>query len=107
MCITEQVLLAFFEKVAQKDKVQLKKLKDEKSFSIRAERWCFTLPDLFVFLGKNNNIFRYSEYSQFRKLIFNSPIHRAVKLYGAEITITDNLGNVDKSSYALVWPNVA
>jgi len=99
----EQALISFFEKVAQKDKVQLKKLKQEQCFSVEQGRWCFTLPTLYSFLQHQDDVFSCIDYKQFRQLIFNSPINQTAKLYGAEITIADNLAKVDKSSYALVW----
>ncbi len=105
MSIAEQALLSFFVQVAQKDKVQLEKLKCEESFSVSNERWCFTLPDLYFFLRYQGSEFSRTEYKQFLQLIFNSLINQTVKTYGAEITIIKNLGKVDKSSYALVWPN--
>ena len=99
----KQTLISFFEQVAKKDKTQLEKLKQESCFSVDQERWCFTLPDLHLFLQQQINALNSIEYNKFRQLIFNSPINQAVKLYGAEIIITDNLGKVDKSSYAMVW----
>jgi len=99
----EQALISFFEQVAQKDRTQLKKLKQQQCFSLELERWRFTLPDLHSFLRHQDAIFSSIEYKQFRQLIFNSPINQTVKLHGAEITITDNQANVDKSGYALVW----
>lgn len=103
MCTTEQALISFFEQVAQKNSVQLKKLESEQSFSVNNERWCFTLPDLYFFLRYQNKVFRHTDYKQFLQLIFNCLINQTIKLYGAEITIIKNLGKVDKSSYALVW----
>lgn len=101
----EQALISFFEQVAQKDKAQMEKLKQEQRFNVGQGRWCFTLPDLHSFLQHQNEIFSCIEYKQFRQLIFNSPVNQTVKLYGAEIIITDNRAKVDKSSYALVWPD--
>ena len=99
----EQVLISFFEQVAQKNKTLLKKLKQEQSFSVEQGHWCFTLPDLYFFLQHQDDVFSGIDYKQFRQLIFNSPINQTAKLNGAEIIITDNLAKVDKSSYALVW----
>jgi len=99
----EQALISFFEKVVQKDKDQLIKLKKEQRFSMEQGRWCFTLPDLYFFLQHQDDIFNGIEYRQFRQLIFNSPINQTVKLLGAEITIIDNRAKVDQSTYALVW----
>ncbi|GMR08582.1 MAG: hypothetical protein BMS9Abin26_1587 [Gammaproteobacteria bacterium] len=99
----EQALISFFEQVAQKNKSWLKKLKQEQCFSVDQWRWCFTLPDLYLFLQHQDDIYGSIDYKQFRQLIFNSPINQAVKLYGAEITITDNQARVDRSGYALVW----
>ncbi|GMT40994.1 MAG: hypothetical protein IEMM0001_1729 [bacterium] len=99
----EQALISFFEQVAQKDRSQLKKLKQEQSFCVEQERWCFTLPDLYFFLQHQDAVFSSIKYKQFRQLIFNSSINQTVKLHGAEITITDNQARVNKSIYALVW----
>ena len=99
----KQTLISFFEQVAKKDKTQLEKLKQESCFSVDQERWCFTLPDLHLFLQHQDNVLSCIEYKKFRQLIFNSPINQSVKLYGAEIIITDNQEKVDKSGYALVW----
>ena len=99
----KQTLISFFEQVAKKDKTQLEKLKKESCFSVDQERWCFTLPDLHLFLQHQNNALNCIEYNKFRQLIFNSPINQAVKSYDAEVIITDNQSKVDKSGYALVW----
>lgn len=103
MHIIKQALISFFEQVAQKDETQLKKLKQESCFSVNQEHWCFTLPDLHLFLQHQDNVLSCIEYKKFRQLIFNSPINQSVKLYGAKIIITDNQEKVDKSGYALVW----
>lgn len=103
MQVIEQKLISFFERVAQKDKSELHRLKQSQHFSVNQKQWCFTIPNLFDFLQLNDDVFSKLEYKQFRQLIFNSPINKTVKLYGAEITITDNQSNVDLSSYALVW----
>lgn len=99
----EQALISFFEQVVQKDEDQLKKLKQERCFSVEQERWCFTLPDLYFFLQRQDDVFNCIDYKQFRQLIFNSPINQTVKSLGAEITIIDNRAKVDLSTYALVW----
>mgnify|MGYP000141384374 CR=1 FL=1 len=98
-----QALVAFFEQVAQRNEVQLDKLRREPRFAVRPECWCFTLPDLHAFLQRQDAVFRSVDYTQFRKALFGSPINRAIAPYGAEITIADNRGKVDQSSYALVW----
>ena len=100
---TESALVSFFEQVAQKKPLQLRKLKQEQRFVVKSEHWCFTLPDLYFFLRYQDRTFRYTGYRQFRRLIFNSTINQVVKSYGAEITIIRNIGKVDESSYALVW----
>ncbi|PCJ87156.1 MAG: hypothetical protein COA54_06530 [Thiotrichaceae bacterium] len=105
MSTAEQALISFFEQVAQKNSDQLEKLKNEQSFSVTNERWCFTLPDLYLFLCDQNKVFCRTDYKQFIQLIFSCLINQTIKLYGAEITIIKNLGKVDKSSYALVWKN--
>ena len=99
----EKGLISFFEQVAQKDKDQLERLKQEQHFSVDRERWCFTLPDLHFFLQRQDDTFSGIDYKQFRQLIFNCPVNQAVKLFGAEIIIADNRAKVDQSGYALVW----
>lgn len=103
MLTLEKDLIYFFKQVAQKDKAQLEKLTSESCFSVEPEYWRFTLPDLHSFLQNQEDVFFGVDYKKFRKLIFNSPINKIAKLNGAEITIGDNRGNVDISSYALVW----
>ena len=100
----EQTLISFFDQVAQKDRGQLNKLKQEQRFTVELGRWCFSLPDLYSYLQHQDNIFNSIDYKQFRQMIFNSPINQTVKLHGAEIVITENLNKVDKSTYAMVWP---
>ena len=90
----QQALISFFEQVAQKNNVQLEKLKHEQCFSVEQSGWQFTLPDLYSYLQHQNVA-----------IIFNSPINQTVKLHGAEIVIAENLNKVDKSTYALVWPS--
>lgn len=106
MRVIEQALISFFELAAQKDKNLLKKLKQEQCFSVDQECWSFTLPELFTFLQHQDDFMSSIDYKQFCQIIFNSPINSSVKLYGAEIIITDNQHKVDKSSYTLVWRNV-
>lgn len=103
MQTSEQALISFFERVAQKDKKQLKRLREEQRFSVEQRCWLFSIPDLYSFLQFHDDVFRCLNYTQFRQLIFNAPIHKGVKSFGAEIIIADNQGKVDKSEYALVW----
>ena len=97
-------MISFFTQVAQKSTAQLKKLKHEQRFSVEQGRWCFTLPDLYFFLQHQDEIYNSIDYKKFRQLIFSININQTVKLYGAEIIITDNQTKVDKSVYALIWP---
>lgn len=103
MQVIERALVAFFECVAQKDSAQLTTLSQESCFAIEQGRWTFTLPDLYLFLQRQDDVFSTVTYSQFRSAIFNSTINQAVKLHGAEIIIAYNREKVDKSKYALVW----
>jgi hypothetical protein len=100
---TAQALLSFFEQVARKDDSRLSRLKEEGRFSVEQERWCFTLPDLYLFLRSQDDAFNRLDYKEFRRLVFGSPIGQTVKLLGAEIAIVDNRAKVDASTYALVW----
>ncbi len=99
----EEILLLFFLHIAQKDKTQLKTLKQQTCFSVEPTRWCFTLPALFHFLQQQDSIFNEIDYNQFRQLLFNSTINQTIKAHGAEIIIIDNLAKVDESHYALIW----
>lgn len=101
----EQALISFFERVAQKEKSQMEQLKQEQCFIVEEGRWCFTLPDLHAFLQRQDDNFSHLDYKQFLQLIYNSPINRTVKTHGAEVTISENREKVDKSGYALVWPD--
>lgn len=99
----EEALGLFFAKVAQKDTLLLNKLRNEQTFIVNQQQWSFTLPSLYTFLQDNENLPNELDYSQFRKLIFDSPINSITKSNGAEIIISNNQAKVDKSTYALVW----
>lgn len=101
-----QTLLRFFERVAQKDPELLGKLQAEAGFELEPGCWCFTLPGLHAFLQGYDPGFSTVEYGQFRQLVFQSAINQALKSHGAEITLRENRGKVDQSSYALTWPAV-
>ena len=103
MQTAEKELVTLFEQAARKDESLLNKLKKEQHFVINQYQWRFTLPNLFSYLQNQDLIFNKLEYKQFRQLIFNSPINQTVKLYGAEIIISDNSKKVDESQYSLVW----
>ena len=96
-------LLAFFERVAQRDPALLGALRREARFGFAPGRWCFGLPDLHAFLQRRDAVFRSMDYTSFRTLLFDSPVNRAVRTRGAEIVIADNRGKVDRSRYALRW----
>lgn len=102
----EKKLHSFFEQAAQKDKSLLKILKQIKSFSVTHDCWCFKLPDLFLFLQSQEDVFQQINYKQFRKLIFNSNINQIIKFHGAHITIKNNKHKVDKSNYTLTWDGI-
>jgi len=101
----QQALISFFEQVAEKNNSLFTNLKQEQSFTVEQYCWSFTLPSLHAYLQHQDDMFRRIEYKQFRQLIFSSPINQAVKLHGAEITIAENRGKVDKSTYVMVWPS--
>lgn len=101
----EQALVSFFEQVAQKDEILLNKLRQESRFNLTPEHWCFTLPDFYSFLQRQDVSFRAIEYRQFRRALFNSPVNKTIEPYGAEIIIVDQRGKVDQSGYALIWRN--
>jgi len=99
----EQALIAFFQQVARRDGEQLAKLSREPRFTIEHDRWVFSLPDLYDYLTGQEAAFNGIDYARFRKLVFNSPVNQAVRSLGAQVTIADNTGKVDRSRYALVW----
>ena len=99
----EEELISFFEQVAQRNATRLKRLQQESRFSVERGRWCFTLPDLYLFLRRQNKVFNRIDYKRFRQLVFSSNINQTTKLHGAEITIIKNRNKVDQSHYALVW----
>ena len=101
----QQALVTFFEQVAEKNSSLFTNLKQEQSFTVEPHCWSFTLPSLHAYLQHQDDMFNRIEYKQFRQLIFSSPINQSVKLHGAEITITENRGKVDKSTYAMIWPS--
>lgn len=103
----EEALVSFFEQIVQKDKAQLNKLRREQCFSVKREHWYFSLPDLYLFLQRQNEVFSRIDYRHFRQLIFNSNINQVARLHGAEIIIVDNRNKVDQSCYALVWQSEA
>ena len=98
-----QKLLRFFERVARKDPQLLEKLEEEPGFLLEPGCWCFTLPGLHAFLQGHDPAFRAVEYGPFRQLVFQGTINRALKSHGAEITLHENRGKVDRSRYALTW----
>jgi len=97
----EKALILFFQNVAQKNETELYKLR--RFFPVEQGRWCFTLPNLYDFLCKQDEAFNQINYNKFRQLIFNSAVNKTIKELGAEITIVDNQAKVDRSVYALVW----
>jgi len=99
----EQALIAFFQRVAERDSAQLAKLSREPRFVIEHDRWIFSLPDLYNYLAEQEAAFNGIDYARFRKLVFNSPVNQAVHSLGAQVTIAENTGKVDRSLYALVW----
>ena len=101
----QQALVTFFEQVAEKNSSLFTNLKQEQSFTVEPHCWSFTLPSLHAYLQHQDDMFNRIEYKQFRQLIFSSPINQSVKIHGAEITITENRGKVDKSTYAMIWPS--
>lgn len=99
----EQTLDSLFNLVAQRDKDQLEILKRDGLFTLDEACWCFTLPQLYSFFQKHNEVFLQVDYAQFRRLIFNSFINKNIRIYDAKIIIRDNQHKIDDSLYALVW----
>ena len=99
----ERALISFFSQIARKNATQLENLKLETSFELDNQSWRFTLPDLFSFLYNKSEDFCDIDYRQFRVLLFNTQINKAIKIYGAQIVIAENKSKVDNSLYALIW----
>ena len=99
----QQTIDSLFNLVAQKDKNQLEILKRDGFFTLDDTCWCFTLPQLYLFFQKDHEVFLHVDYTQFRRLIFNSSINKNIKTHGAEIIIRDNQRKADDSLYALIW----
>ncbi len=98
-----QALLNFFERVALKDETQLAALGADPRFGLEPNCWSFTIPDLYFFLRDRGVACAQLEYKRFRQLLFTCPVNQLMKPMGAEIKIRENLNNVDRSRYALVW----
>ena len=61
----------------------------------------FTLPQLFeCFVALDYELAKLS-YTEFRKVLFNSPVNEEIKKRGGEIGILENTGKVDESVYSL------
>lgn len=103
MQVIEQALISFFIRVAQKERALIEKLEQSPSFILTSQQWSFTLLSLFTFLQSNDDIFKPLNYKQFKQLIYHCPINQSVKTDHAEIIINDNQGNIDHSTYCLVW----
>ena len=99
----EQVLLAFFQRVARREPAQLQCLERHPGFVLESERWCFKLPDLYIYLQRHEPGFHDVDYRRFRGLLFGCPVNRTIALLGAQVIIADNRRKVDRSTYALVW----
>lgn len=99
----EHELLGFFEQAAARDVLLISLLKQDSRFVLTEERWCFTLPDLFAFLGQRFDNVRNASFSCFRRAIYNSPVNKAVRRFNAQIVIDTNSGHTDKSVYAMIW----
>ena len=103
MAAIDDALIHFFELAAQKEPALMASIRQERCFSVEPRRWRFTLQDLFAFLQHHDDIFNPMDYKEFRRVLFGSPVNRATRAFGAEVVIADNRGNVDKSTYAMVW----
>ena len=99
----DEILITFFKKVAKKDKTEFNHLKKSKYFQTKSDRCCFTLPKLFLYLQENNYINHEVEYKQFRQKLYSCPINYHLKNMRAEIVVSKNNSNVDRSLYCLIW----
>ena len=105
MHVLEQALITFFEQAASRDRPLFRDLEQAGCFALSPDRWCFTLPDLFSFLQQRLDALSGVSYSEFRRAIYAAPINTVTKQLGAEIVIEKNLEQVDRSVYALSWPD--
>lgn len=103
MTVDEQQIMAVFDQLASKDPLMMEQIARHEDFAIEADRCLFTLPLLFEFLQYLHPGLAKSSYRDFRRIIFNCPINRAISVHNAEIVIIDNQHKVDQSTYALVW----
>ncbi len=101
----KEVILLFFQDIAKRKFNILKKIEKRNEFYTNHAKWEFTLPDLFAFIQQNLDDFNYSDYKEFRKILFSIPLNTELKKYNAIITIEKNMNNVDKTTYALFWKN--
>lgn len=99
----EQVLLAFFQRVARREPAQLESLERHPGFELEPGRWCFKLQDLYIYLQRHERELASLDYPQFRKLLFKCPVNRNIAPLGAQVVIADNQRKVDLSTYALTW----
>lgn len=103
----EQALIAFFERVAQREAAEIARLAAEERFRLSQTAWRFALPDLYAHLARHEPALSGVAYKQFRQALFNCPINRAIGGHGAAVTIAENKGKVDDTLYALVWSGAA
>jgi len=99
----EDALLAFFLQVARKEGALLTLMRQTPGFSFQRDRWCFTLPGLYMFLRRHYDEFRDIDYRKFRQYLFGCPVNRRISPFEAEIRIEDKQANVDGTTYAMVW----
>jgi hypothetical protein len=98
-------LLAFFENIARKDIILMKKIRKSGLFKLKTDRYIFTLPNLHIFLQDNYEELADIDYKLLRKLIYRNPINMIIKTFDAEVVLENNLSKVNDSQYALVWRN--
>ncbi len=98
-------LLAFFENIARKDSILMKKIRKSGLFKLKTDRYIFTLPNLHIFLQDNYEELADIDYKLLRKLIYRNPINMIIKTFDAEMVLENNLSKVNDSEYALVWRN--
>ena len=103
MSIRERTIVDFFAQVANQDACLMHALEQDRRFIIESSRWCFTLPDLFLFMRQRCEDLRTCTYLEFRCRVYKSAINATVKKLGAEVIIDTNHRNTDKSVYAVVW----
>ncbi len=99
----ENILISFFQRVANKNTNEIEDLKECGYFNFEPNQWHFTLPKLYLYLQEKKLIDQKFNYKQFRQYIYNCPINKSLEQLNTEVIINSNKSNVDKTEYSLIW----